>query len=134
MTISRGTDGYGLPVDGVRLVDKLYTDPGEDNVADVVKVSNRFRWYAVAASGMIIDGPCEVASVHCHTSSSGKLTLQDGTTSAGTKIYGNGGANGIAFAAGDVKLVTGYGTAELLNGLYAEVNGTFTGIIWARPL
>ena len=134
MAVSRGTDAYGLPVDGVRLIEKTYADPGEDNTANQMRVSDAFEWRDITASGMIVDGPCEVSSVHCLTSSSGKLTLQDGTTSAGGKRFGNGGSNGVAFTAGDTKTVTGYGAAKMLNGLYADVNGTFTGGVWVRPL
>lgn len=119
-------EGNGLAV--------VATVPGGDNTADRLNVSDAFLPYAVSADALIIDGPCEVSSVHCLTSSSGLLTLHDGTTSAGQKVFGNGTTAGVAFSAGDTKSICNHGAARLVNGLYADINGTFTGIIWARPL
>ena len=99
--------------------------PGMDNTTNSLRTYSRVRRYRVTTAGMVVAGPCLLAGASCVSGTSPKLTIHDGTTSAGEMIFGAGGASGIAFAVGEAKSVCPSGfAAEMPNGIYVEPNGT----------
>ena len=89
---------------------------------------------ALTASALIKTGPAKVYNLLI-TSGDGAVTLRDGTTVAGALVsgWGGGGASGLD-TAGEMTVNVPYSTANVptdyANGIYAELSGTATFIVY----
>ena len=96
------------------------------NSAQAVVVSSG----AQTASVLIKTGPSLVWGI-LQTSGSGKPTIRDGTTVGGALVagWGDGGASGLTLTA-NVPYSTAKFPVNFANGVYLEINGTATCVVY----
>jgi hypothetical protein len=85
---------------------------------------------AITSSQLLKTGPSKVYSI-VQTSGAGKPTVRNGVTVGGALVtgWGDGGASGLTLTA-NTPYTPGVPPTDFANGIYVEINGTATVIVF----